>query len=158
VDRVRFFEIPRPTWLVDDYPRHLEGIVMTALQRDPRCRFQSAGELEDALTEFVQKANADVAPTRRASARSLGRVMRLVFAQQMELKRQMLAWGEQSGEIVDSTRISSVTPSLGPLAGTVRLEGTRLQREAEWRRALLLCLAAIGVLTAVVLLALLSQV
>jgi serine/threonine-protein kinase len=149
VEKVLRMAIPRPTRLLDDYPTRLEEIVMTALRRDPRRRFQSAGEMEDALTDLLQDL-----PT-RTSARDLGRVMKAIFADRMALKRETLARSEQHGAIVDTTRISGSSPSMGSLEGTIdeaAIEDARQQIADRRRLRLLLCLAVVfGVLAALLL-------
>ena len=117
VHRILHMEIPWPSLLVDDYPRELEQIVMTALQRGPERRFQSAGEMEDALAGLVLRWNSRVT-AHRATARSLGRVMKLVFAERIALRRELLARSE-AGTLVDGTWSTGSSPSLGPLEGTV---------------------------------------
>jgi serine/threonine-protein kinase len=43
----------RPSQLVADYPPELEAIVLKALEKDVSCRYQTAEELERALTKFL---------------------------------------------------------------------------------------------------------
>ena len=45
--------IPPPTFVRHDFPPALEQVVMKALERDPRDRFQTAGALRDALGELA---------------------------------------------------------------------------------------------------------
>jgi eukaryotic-like serine/threonine-protein kinase len=157
VAKVQQMKIPSPSRLVPGYPRQLEEIVMTALQRDPVQRFQSAGELEDALQELVQEANSIAAPTQRATVRNLGWVMKRVFADRIAKKQRMLARSEKTGSIViDPTRVSGATPSLS-LGGTVSAAAAWLERAGAARLqfwSLLVLGCAVGVLLVALLLAL----
>jgi eukaryotic-like serine/threonine-protein kinase len=44
---------PRPRQLVPSLPRDLETIVLKSIDRDPACRYQSAGDLADDLRRFL---------------------------------------------------------------------------------------------------------
>jgi serine/threonine protein kinase len=154
VDKVQHLKIPPPSRLVPGYPRPLEEVVMTALQRDPARRFQSAGALEDALSELVLQASGAASSVQRPSARNLGWVMKRVFADRIATKQQMLARSEMTGSIViDPTRISGATPSLS-LGGTVSAAAARLERAARGRLHFW-SLLALGVSLAALLAALL---
>ncbi len=47
-------EVPRPSSLETQYPVQLEAIVLKALEKDPRNRFQSAAEFEAALRDYLR--------------------------------------------------------------------------------------------------------
>jgi len=155
VERLLHMQIPPPTRLMGDYPPRLEQIVMTALQGDPRRRFQSAGEMEDALSELVF-ASKDDELSPRASARSLARVMKRVFADRIALKQKLLQLGEESGDVVtDTTRLTASSPSLGTLDGTVLERPPRAKPRRRGRRCLLLgAVAAAAALLALLLVSL----
>jgi len=53
LELVRHGTIPRPSHLNPRYPERLEAIVMQSLDRDPDRRYQTAHELEQALTGFL---------------------------------------------------------------------------------------------------------
>jgi serine/threonine-protein kinase len=68
--------VPSPSEIRPDLPRDLVRVVMRALQRDPQERFQSVGELADALEPMgpPQSAAAFVANTQRERGR-LGEIL-----------------------------------------------------------------------------------
>ncbi|AUX49035.1 hypothetical protein SOCE26_105800 [Sorangium cellulosum] len=49
-------ELPRPTMIAPQCPRALEEIILKALARDPRQRFQTAGEMASALEGFLMRS------------------------------------------------------------------------------------------------------
>ncbi len=63
----------------------LEQIAQRALQRDPGQRFQSAGQMRDALASWLQSAGA------RAGPAELGGVMQAVLAEKLQRKHELLA-------------------------------------------------------------------
>src|SRR5262245_63799528 len=71
-------DVVRPTRLVQGYPQELEAIVMQALAVDPSQRFQSAGELLEAIESF------SVAARMSLSTMGLGRFMRDMFGEVSE--------------------------------------------------------------------------
>ncbi|MCK6546045.1 protein kinase, partial [Myxococcota bacterium] len=80
--------------LIDPPPRHyrpdlsneLEGIVLRALSRDPRARFQQASDLRDALHDYTYRSRAVVGPAQ------LSRFMQDLFladAEELDRRRRM---------------------------------------------------------------------
>lgn len=55
VQKVRAADVPRLRDTKSDLPGGLEQIIAKALQRKPEKRYQSAGELHDALRQFIQQ-------------------------------------------------------------------------------------------------------
>lgn len=55
VRKVRNAEVPRLRELDPSIPEELEQIVVRALQKSPGDRFQTAGDMHDALSQFMQK-------------------------------------------------------------------------------------------------------
>jgi serine/threonine protein kinase len=68
-------DIVRPTRLVQGYPPALEAIVMTALSVDAAQRYQSAGQLLEAIEGFASTTRMSL------STMSLGRFMREMFGE-----------------------------------------------------------------------------
>lgn len=67
LERVRDAQIePPPRHYRPDLAVELERIVMSALARDPRVRFQMAAELHDALYEYTFKSRATIGPPQLA--------------------------------------------------------------------------------------------
>lgn len=62
----------------------LEQIAKRSLQRDPSQRFQSAGQMRDALAGWLQSAGA------RAGPAELGGLMQAVLAEKLQRKRELL--------------------------------------------------------------------
>jgi serine/threonine protein kinase len=66
--------IPPPTYVRRDYPPALELIVMKALERRAADRYQSAGELQHELNEFMEEAGL------KSGSRRLSQYMKELFA------------------------------------------------------------------------------
>jgi serine/threonine protein kinase len=71
-------EVPKPSQYRRDIPTQLEAIMLKALARDPRERFQSAGEMSVALDEIASTVGVG------ASTTALASYMRLQFGDQKE--------------------------------------------------------------------------
>jgi serine/threonine protein kinase len=112
-------DIVRPTRLVQGYPAPLEAIVMKALALDATQRYQSAGELLEAIEGF------SVASRMSLSTMSLGRFMREMFGevpepwlvsgrinQPLQAREQTISNTNASGEQVARPGSSPSSPSL----------------------------------------------
>ncbi|WP_437609255.1 serine/threonine-protein kinase [Sorangium sp. So ce834] len=78
-------EPPRPTLIAPQCPRDLEEIILKALARDPRERFQTAGEMASALEDFLM---------RRSGVITTAHVAELLIARcgdKLEEERQRIA-------------------------------------------------------------------
>ena len=62
IDLVRQARIPRPTQIMNGYPKELEAVVLKALQRDLALRFQSAEEFRNALEQYLRNERIVVPP------------------------------------------------------------------------------------------------
>jgi eukaryotic-like serine/threonine-protein kinase len=62
IELVRQARIPRPTQIMNGYPKELEAVVLKALQRDLALRFQSADEFKNALEQYLRTERIVVAP------------------------------------------------------------------------------------------------
>jgi serine/threonine protein kinase len=76
--RIVTADVVRPTRLVQGYPQALEAIVMKALALDASERYQSAGELLEAIESFAVAARMSL------STMALGRFMREMFGEMPE--------------------------------------------------------------------------
>ncbi len=120
---VRSARVPIPSSVWPDYPEALGAIVLKALQRDPRHRYQTAEELKLALEHFLVETRTMVSPAGVASllSRVLGdriRERRVQVQQALDsqnatisLPRQELATYESS---VDSDDAASPGRSSDP--------------------------------------------
>ena len=100
-------DVVRPTRLVPNYPPALEAIVMKALAVDPNQRYQSAGQLLEAIESFA------VASRMSLSTMGLGRFMRDMFG---EVQEPWLTAARTSKEFPKESTISSTdnrTPEPG---------------------------------------------
>ena len=75
--------VTRPSDVSPEIPQQLEDIIMKALEKDPRQRFQTAQDMQIALEDFLRTArepstNADIAE-----------YMRALFSDKMEEKQQL---------------------------------------------------------------------
>lgn len=82
---VRGEPIPRPSSLVDGYPRELEEVVLTALQRDPAKRFATAQEMRRALADFRKRSDGVSTPQEHLAER-----IRSMFGDRITQKQEML--------------------------------------------------------------------
>jgi hypothetical protein len=78
LQRIVYVDAPRPSRLDPQYPEPLEHIVMRALARDPRQRYQSAEQLQIDLEQFALDHRLAV------SAVSMAIEMRTLFRDQVE--------------------------------------------------------------------------
>ncbi|MEY2932358.1 MAG: hypothetical protein RL033_3107 [Pseudomonadota bacterium] len=62
IELVRQARIPRPTQIMNGYPKELEAVVLKALQRDLTLRFQSAEEFKSALEQYLRSERIVVPP------------------------------------------------------------------------------------------------
>lgn len=98
LDNVRSLPIPSPSQANPEVPREVDAIVLKALARDPNRRWQSAGDMRDAI---------GVAAAGRLTQRQFVSWVEWVFTQQQPLRR------EDSGvsalhEIIQSQQIEVV--------------------------------------------------
>jgi serine/threonine protein kinase len=60
LERLARAEVPPPTFVDNDYPGHLEGVVMKALELHPSERYQSCYQLADELARYLVAAEVPV--------------------------------------------------------------------------------------------------
>ncbi|MGE5183646.1 MAG: PEGA domain-containing protein, partial [Acidobacteriota bacterium] len=82
-------DVVRPTRLVPNYPPALEAIVMKALAVDPNQRYQTSGQLLEAIESFAVQARMSL------STMGLGRFMRDMFGEVQEPWLASAARGSQ---------------------------------------------------------------
>jgi serine/threonine protein kinase len=107
-------DVVRPTRLVPGYPQALEAIVMKALAVDATTRYQSAGQLLEAIESFAVSARMSL------STMGLGRFMRDMFGEVQEPWLATSARGSQPVMAKESTisstdgrsDVSAVQPGL----------------------------------------------
>ncbi|HEX3475657.1 MAG TPA: serine/threonine-protein kinase [Kofleriaceae bacterium] len=71
-------DAPPPSQVIAGYPKELEQIVMKTLARKREDRFQSAGELGEALSAFAKQRRLDLRPA------SLATLMSATFSEEVE--------------------------------------------------------------------------
>jgi serine/threonine-protein kinase len=130
IRRVREARVPDPTTIAPEYPRPLAEALLRGLARDPRDRWQTAGQLRDALDAFVAQSarpvdagslrtivaevNADRSPEawERLADQDPEPVERI---RAWDDDRQKLTWMEASAEPVTHRSPNGSNPSLvGP--------------------------------------------
>lgn len=84
IDLVRQARIPRPTQIMEGYPKELEAVVLKALQRDLALRFQSADEFKDALEQYLRNQRVVVAPA------GIGGLVKRVLGGRIEHHRKLI--------------------------------------------------------------------
>src|SRR5262252_5373536 len=114
VHRIVTGDVVRPTRLVPQYPQALEAIVMKALAVDAVTRYQTAGQLLEAIESFAVSARMSL------STMGLGRFMRDMFGEVQEPWLATTARGSQPVMAKESTisstdgrsDVSAVQPGL----------------------------------------------
>ncbi|MGE3548175.1 MAG: serine/threonine-protein kinase, partial [Kofleriaceae bacterium] len=91
-------DIPRPSSRVPGYPPALERIVMTALERDPQRRFQTAEQLQSALVDFAHHARLSV------SQLALARYVEALFKSEIDTWRTAQRAGHSLAEFLGASR------------------------------------------------------
>ncbi|MBV8758428.1 MAG: serine/threonine protein kinase [Deltaproteobacteria bacterium] len=99
-------DVVRPTRLIPGYPQALEAIVMKALAVDPAQRYQSAGQLLEALESYAMSARMPM------STMALGRFMRDMFG---DVSEPWLNQGRGSEPVITRENTISSTNGSGPV-------------------------------------------
>lgn len=82
--KVGLASFPPPSAISDEIPEELETIIMRALEREPEDRWQTAGEMHDALDAYVMRENPTYSP------RKLAAWMHEHFEQDIEREQERL--------------------------------------------------------------------
>ncbi len=144
-------DYPLPSHVRSGYPAALEAIVMRALEKDPRSRWQSAREMQWAIEELVRRERIG------ASAIALSQFMRSLFAdklsgqseaRQQDKKRADSIHYEPEGNVEASGRPPSFAPTAGPRTIT---EVRSLGRGSTRIVAAVAAVVAVGLATGVAL-------
>jgi serine/threonine protein kinase len=77
--------VPLPTDITPHYPSELETIVLRALERNPKLRYQTALELQEALRQYLVNERVVV------SRAGVAQLMRKVVGQRIKQRRQQIA-------------------------------------------------------------------
>ena len=132
VAKVLRSEIVPPSHLIPGYPMRLESILLKALARDPNARYQTAEELQEALETFIFESDTPVLPN------TLAKLMRQVFADRIEQKRELLVrcQAQREEQTVPDAEMGT-SPSLSMGGRTVsqaqaEIESERRRRRATW--------------------------
>jgi serine/threonine protein kinase len=106
LELVRRGKIPDPRELHPKYPERLARIVQTALERDPRRRFQTAQELREALERYLIDERIMVAHS------SVGQLVRRVLGPRIEQQREAL---RKALTAADGVLLAGLVPSQSAL-------------------------------------------
>jgi serine/threonine-protein kinase len=134
-------EIVPPTRLLKDYPPRLEQIVLTALERDPSLRYQTAQEMEHELERFIVSCGAPVLPSEISS------LMTGVFGARIAEKQRLLRRAPVTVDPLDLAQSEASTLSLPGQTASKAERGRRARRLLVGGIALMLGVA--GVLGAI---------
>ena len=85
---------PRPRSINPNLPPRLEEIILRALAKDTRARYQSAREMQGDLEGFIRAERLAVSPL------SLGEWMQGLFSEKLAQQKQMLQEGRQLAEVI----------------------------------------------------------
>jgi eukaryotic-like serine/threonine-protein kinase len=142
LEKVQACIVPPPSHFVPDYPVELESIVMKALAKDRRARFQTARDMSRALQKYVIRSGTFV------GAEEVAAYLKVVFLDRIQQRNEHLSWAaevtqtinieqyrSQSGHDLDSNEVSALSyqseihPSKHsrprPAAGTPAIEPSR---------------------------------
>ncbi|MGE0399619.1 MAG: serine/threonine protein kinase [Kofleriaceae bacterium] len=119
LDRVRTMPIPPPSQVNPDVPRELDDIVLTALQRDPNKRWQTAGAMRDAIGSVAAG---------RLTQKQFVSWIEWAFAQKEPLRREDSAVSALH-EILQSVQIVDVVTE--EPASLPALEAAMMERRRE---------------------------
>ena len=84
LEKVQRCEVPQPSLVAAGIPREIDAIVMRALQKDPRDRFQTAREFSRALNQFLVTAGKLV------GSEEIAQYLESVFAERIAERNQYL--------------------------------------------------------------------
>jgi serine/threonine-protein kinase len=84
IELVRQARIPRPTQIMNGYPKELDAVVLKALQRDLALRFQSAEEFKNALEQYLRTERIVVPPA------GVGGLVKRVLGGRIEHHRMLI--------------------------------------------------------------------
>lgn len=104
-------EVPPPRKVLPGYPPPLEAIVLRALQKDPKARYQSAQELQSALEEFARSTGLLLSNV------PLSKFMGELFGDREDLYRQVLAGTRSVDELNLEAQIGGATETPEPDSG-----------------------------------------
>ena len=148
IARVMSDAIPRPSTLRSDYPAALEKVVLSALERDPAARAQTAAEVADGLDAFLYGYGRVVGTAQVASW--MGEHLR-----ERRAKRESMLFAPgpiEAGEIADVDLHSQST--LGSKVGGEYLDvsaqshAARRERRSAWVFGVLGILLGVGAVAA----------
>ena len=88
-------EYPRPSDVRSDYPIDLEPIVMKALAKDVKDRYQSAREMQSDIEAFVRRHQIAV------SHIALNQFMQGLFEDKLAMQKEALLQGKQLADIIE---------------------------------------------------------
>jgi serine/threonine-protein kinase len=77
-------QVPRPSTIDEHYPPELERIVLKALERDPRLRYQTAAEFEQELRGFLKAEHVVVARS------GIAGLLKRVVGERVEQRRKAI--------------------------------------------------------------------
>lgn len=106
-------EYPRPSDIRPDYPADLEPIVMKALAKDARDRYQSAREMQADLEGFVRRHQIAV------SHIALNQFMQGLFEDKLAMQKEALLQGKQLADIIEMQHAMS-SPDMGDVDASGR--------------------------------------
>jgi serine/threonine protein kinase len=107
IDKVRQADVPPPSSLASHVPPQLDQIVLRGLARDPNDRYQTAGEMQEALMYYI----ASMRPPFGTSA--LSRWMKAEFQHEMNEERahlEKLSSVAQPGQSVAASKPRAAAP------------------------------------------------
>jgi serine/threonine protein kinase len=135
-------DYPLPSEIRAGYPPDLEEIVMRALVKDRANRYQSAGEMQQALEEFVRRERIPV------STIALNHFMQSLFEEKLASQKEALLQGKHLADIIEAQKseptFEEAHPSQGILSTPAASRTVTEIKALRKRRSI--ALGAVGVL------------
>jgi serine/threonine protein kinase len=106
LEKVRHAAVAPPSEMVPDVPKDFDSIVMKALAREPADRWQTAGEMQEALQEFIATQRPPFTTSKMAAW------MRSAFTKEQEEEKARLDSYASVGRpsVLGSPPLSTTTP------------------------------------------------
>jgi eukaryotic-like serine/threonine-protein kinase len=115
LERVRKGRSPAPSSQVREIPLELDRICLRALARDPKDRYSSAGDMEEALEAYCQRA--------AFSARQMARWIKKHLPEEIEEKKRMVQQARERSQArlrsVSSAELQSTLPEVPKIEAAV---------------------------------------
>lgn len=98
LSRVEACVVPPPSALHEDYPPELEAVLLTALQKEPQHRYQTAREFSRALQKFLMGSRVFVGPE------EVSAYVKKLFGDRVRKREDHLRWAAEVTQTISIRR------------------------------------------------------